>query len=279
MKLTFSTLTCPHWTWAEVQATAVDLGYKGIELHGLNNELFLPVAAPFTSDRLLRTKQQLDKIGLQISALSTGALLQTEDAAQRKNYIEEVMALIKLAAELGVDYVHVRGDDRAEPGGEVRDQLVSDALMELGDYAIDHRLYVLIESNGVYTDTARLAALLEGLSHPAVGVLWDVHHTYRFGKEGFAETWGRLKDQIKYIHLKDSVREEGRIRYRLFGEGDLPLIELLSLLHDEYQGWYSLEWIKAWEPALEEPSLTIPHFIYAFRRLQRKAELEKERLS
>ncbi|NLW55584.1 MAG: TIM barrel protein, partial [Firmicutes bacterium] len=132
MKLTFSTLACPDWTWTEVQATAVELGYKGVELHGLKHETFLPAAAPFIPERLSQTKEQLDKIGLQISAFSTGALLHSKETEQRQAYSEEVKAYIKLAAELGVDYVHVRGDHRAEPGGEVCDQLVLDALMELG---------------------------------------------------------------------------------------------------------------------------------------------------
>ncbi len=270
MKLSFSTLACPDWTWTEVQATAVELGYQGVELHGSKHEPFLPSAAPFLPKQLPRTKQQLDKIRLQISALSTGALLQTGEAGQRKAYLEEVKAYIKLAAELGVDYVLVRGDQEAGPGGEVSDQLVLDALMELGDFAIDHGVYVLIKTNGVYTDTARLAALQERLDHPAVGVAWDVHHTYRFGKESFAETWGRLQGQIKYIQLKDSIWDGERVQYRLFGEGDLPFAELLTLLHGGYQGWFAFEWNKLREPALEGPSLAIPHFICAFRRLQKK---------
>ena len=205
-----------------MQATAVELGYQGVELHGLKHEPFLPAAAPFVPAQLPRTKEQLEKIGLQISAFSTGALLLTAEKAQRRAYIEEVKAYIKLAADLGVAYVHVRGDQQAGPGSVVSDELVLEVLMELGDYAIDHRVYVLIKTNGVYTDTPRLAALLERLDHPAVGVLWDVHHTYRFGQESFAATWGVLKDQIKYVQLKDSVWDGQRIQYRLFGEGDLP---------------------------------------------------------
>jgi sugar phosphate isomerase/epimerase len=272
MKLAFSTLACPDWTWGEIQATAVDLGYDGIELRGLNREYFLPDSPLFSAENLELTKKHLEKLRIQISSLTTGSLLQIEDQEKREGYIKEAIAYIKLAAALGVKYVRVLGDIHPEPGVEVQDQLVRDALVELGDCAIDHRVYVLIETNGAYTDSRRLSRLLEEVSHPAVGVLWDCHHTYRFGKESFQETWGILKEHIKYLHLKDSVVEDGKIRYRLFGEGDLPLTELLMILQEEYQGWLSLEWVKAWEPELEEPSLAIPHFIDAFHRLQRKVK-------
>jgi fatty-acyl-CoA synthase len=34
MKLAFSTLGCPEWTWTEIYPMAYDLGYSGIEIRG-----------------------------------------------------------------------------------------------------------------------------------------------------------------------------------------------------------------------------------------------------
>ena len=35
MKLAFSTLACPEWSWKDIYPMAHDLGYAGIEIRGL----------------------------------------------------------------------------------------------------------------------------------------------------------------------------------------------------------------------------------------------------
>lgn len=47
MKIAFSTLGCPDFSWNEIYAMAKDLGYDGIEVRGLGNELAAFQAQPF----------------------------------------------------------------------------------------------------------------------------------------------------------------------------------------------------------------------------------------
>src|ERR1051325_6342223 len=105
--------------------------------------------------------------------------------------------------------------------------------------------------------------------NPRVGVLWDTHHPWRFCGESVAETYGRLRPWIRHTHWKDSVAGgphalsaveaaaaararslmtgHRAARYVMFGTGEFPAAETLRLLVDGgYQGWYSLEWEKAW---------------------------------
>ena len=42
MKIAFSTLGCPGWSWDEIFATAKDMGLYGIEIRGVGNEMFAP---------------------------------------------------------------------------------------------------------------------------------------------------------------------------------------------------------------------------------------------
>ena len=39
MKISFSTLGCPRWSWREILATACDLGYGGVEVRGVGNDI------------------------------------------------------------------------------------------------------------------------------------------------------------------------------------------------------------------------------------------------
>ena len=39
MKISFSTLGCPRWSFREIMATAVDLHYQGIEVRGIGKDI------------------------------------------------------------------------------------------------------------------------------------------------------------------------------------------------------------------------------------------------
>ena len=107
---------------------------------------------------------------------------------------------------------------------------------------------LLIETNGVYADTSRLRKLLEQLSSDAVAALWDMHHPYRFMGEQPEETVQNLGAYIKYVHVKDSVMQDGQVQYRMMGEGDLPIREMMRALQsicyeDVYKRQVSISFI------------------------------------
>ena len=110
---------------------------------------------------------------------------------------------------------------------------------------------LLVETNGVYADTARLRDLLERMESDNVGALWDMHHPYRFAGESPEQTVQNLGAYIKYTHIKDSVMEDGKVVYRLMGEGDLPMDAMMRALRSiNYEGYVSLEWVKRYAPDL-----------------------------
>jgi fatty-acyl-CoA synthase len=94
-----------------------------------------------------------------------------------------------------------------------------------------------------------------------VAALWDIHHPYRYVGEKPSETVSNLGGYIRYVHVKDSVMENGKAMYKLMGYGDLPVKEMLSELRGMgYEGYVSLEWVKRWASNLEEAGIVFPHF-------------------
>ena len=73
MKIAFSTVGCPEWSWNDIYIMAKDLGYNGIELRGLENEMNLLKARPFTDAQLTKTLNNLEKLNLSISCLASSA--------------------------------------------------------------------------------------------------------------------------------------------------------------------------------------------------------------
>ena len=265
MKIAFSTISCPEWSWGEIIATAKDLGYDGVELRGIEHQMYLPKAAPLSDDQLFKNKTHLHQIGLEIPCLSSACYLNGPDL---ESSLQEGEEYIELAVKLGVPYIRVLGDNEITPGNKVfsRPQ-VKEGLQLLGRAAQIRGVTILIETNGHLADSRLLADLLEEVDEPGVGVLWDIHHPFRFFNETPATTTARLGKAIKFLHIKDSRMIGNELKYCMLGKGELPVRAALeSLLSMGYNGWLSLEWIKKWNPNIEEPGIVLPHFISTIQR-------------
>ena len=56
MKLTFSTLACPNWSWDLILDHAVRFGFDSIEIRGIESELDLGRMKPFLPDQAEETR-------------------------------------------------------------------------------------------------------------------------------------------------------------------------------------------------------------------------------
>ncbi|NLE13831.1 MAG: AMP-binding protein [Clostridiales bacterium] len=278
MKLAFSTLGCPDFSWSDIYSMAKDLGFDGIELRGLGDSIFSLKAHPFLPENIDSTVALLKRMRLEIPCLSSGCTLR--DASRVEETVAELNEYIDLASRLGSSYIRILGDLNAAPDGyEVDDELVASTLNRLLPYAEEKGVILLVETNGVYTDTSRLAGLLNRCESDNIGALWDFHHPYRFAGETPGVTVQNLGAYIKYCHVKDSVMsEDGKVEYRMLGEGDLPLDDIMNALRSiNYDGYVSLEWLKSYMPELVDAGIVFPHYANYMRRYS-KAGISDHRL-
>ena len=259
MKLAFSTLGCPDFDWSDIYSMAKDFGFSGIEMRGLGDDIFSVNASPFREDKVDETAAGLQKRRLELCCLSSGCALKYADRADAS--CAELQRYIELAARLHTPYIRVLADEHADQEGPVDDAVVLSSLRRLLPYAEEKGVTLLVETNGVYADTARLCGLLDQLESDNIGALWDIHHPYRFQGESPSRTVQNLGAYIKYTHIKDSVMEDGKVSYRLIGEGDLPIEEAMRALRSiNYEGYISLEWVKKYAPDLSDAGIVFPHF-------------------
>ena len=207
MKISFSTIACPDFSWKEIYSMAKDLGFHGIEVRGLGDDIFAVKAKPFTDGELPATIEKLKKLNLEIPCLSSGCCL--KDASKKAETLEEIRSYIGLAKKLSTPFIRVLADLKPEPEGEVDDEAVAATLKEAAKDAEAAGVTLIVETNGVYSDTKRLRKLLDSVGSSNVGALWDMHHPYRYMGEAPQETVENLGSLIKYIHVKDSVIENG----------------------------------------------------------------------
>ncbi len=260
MKLAFSTLGCPNWSWSDVTSTAKDLGFNGIEVRGIAHQLYAPKAVPFSPDNIEGTKSKLKQLDLEISCLSSACYL--FDSENRDQHLTEGKEYIDLANTLGVKYVRVLGDKEPNITGFVDLEVVKQGLITLADYAKEKQVTLLIETNGVFASSETMRTFMTSIKMDNVAVLWDIHHPFTFMKESLETTYENLKDYIQYIHIKDSIIVEGKVVYKMLGEGAIPIKNLIKMLNNHcYEGYLVLEWTKRWQQNLEEPGIAFPHFI------------------
>ena len=259
MKISFSTLACPDFSWADIYSMAKDFGFNGIEIRGLGEDIFSVRAKPFTEAQLPNTVAKLKSLNLEIPCLSSGACLKFSERSKENE--EEIIDYMELASKLGASFVRILADLDPAPAGEVDDNYIISELKKLSRKAEQYNVTLLVETNGVYSNTKRLRNVLDAVGSRKVAALWDMHHPYRYGGETPEETVANLGEYIKYVHTKDSVLKDGKIEYKLMGEGDMPIKEMLNALKNiNYNGYVSLEWVKRWSNNLCDAGIVVPQY-------------------
>lgn len=295
MRIAFSTLSCPDWTWNRILECGPRFGYDGVELRLLERDTDLLNMPLFQPSQLEARRRELAAAGFQVCGLASSVRFDYPERRQRDEQIEIGRRFLDLAAALGASFVRVFGDafpEHADAAAQERTiQQVVEGLGRLGEYAASLQQGVIIETHGDFSDSRVMRKTLSQIDSPAVGVLWDTHHPWRFYGEPLEETIERLKPWIRHTHWKDSVtrpapRENDpqvqqaatqahslmsghrHADYVLFGGGEFPAETCLHLLDGiGYGGWFSLEWEKMWHPELEDPEVALPLFPHKLRRL------------
>jgi sugar phosphate isomerase/epimerase len=237
-----------------------------------------------------------------VCGLASSVRFDSLEPAEREAQFETGVGYLNLAAELGASFVRVFGDVLPSPESGEREATITsiaEGLDRLGERAAPLGVDVLIETHGDFMHSDLLRQVLDQVTSPRVGVVWDTHHPWRFHGEPVAETFARLAPWIRHTHWKDSVplveralteaeiaaEEQARrlmaghhpASYVPFGEGEFPTRECLNLLHSAgYHGWFSYEWEKAWHPEIAPPEVALPPFPEALRRAGGVSPLKDE---
>jgi sugar phosphate isomerase/epimerase len=261
MKLSFTTLGCPKWSWDKVLDEAARLGFDGIELRGVEGEFFLPKARPFLPENLEKTMADLKKRNIEICALDTSCSFHDPESFDKS--VDEGKATIDLAEKLGVPYIRVFGNNvpnitrRAETLKQV-----AIGISMLCEHCEGKNVYVLLETHGDFSELDNLMPVLESVNNPHLGVLWDIEHTYVEFGEDQTEFFNKTSKYIKHTHIKDTKKTDSGFKLCLPGQGNVPTGKSIALLKSiDYKGHLSFEWEKHWHPELEEPEIAIPCYI------------------
>jgi sugar phosphate isomerase/epimerase len=144
--------------------------------------------------------------------------------------------------------------------------LIKAGLLELSAHAKGSGVEVLMETHGDLVYLADLAKIMKEVNSPKIGLIWDISNMWTVTGEAPATVYPTLKKYIRHVHIKDAIKEEGKLRYTFLGKGQVPIFEGIDLLaRDNYKGFYSFEWEKLWHPEIAEPELALADYPKAMK--------------
>ncbi len=261
MKLAFSSIACPTWSLVTMVEKAKEYGYTGIELRGLEGQMYLPLAPQLASNPG-KVADLMDATGVGLICLSTSAAFHHRDKETQAKSSKEVRDYIELAEALRCPYVRVFGSEIQKMsfsllGYERRETTLArivEGLKPLADYAAQRGVTLLIENNGDFVDSVSMWFIVDAVGSPGMRCCWNPLNALA-KRERPTVSIPRLSARIGMVHICDGHFENGGFTgYALPGEGNVELARLVQLLKGVgYQGYLCLDWPKLWQPSLADP--------------------------
>ncbi len=259
MKFAFSSKGWHDASFDDMINIAKELKYDGIELHNTHGSLFTEKDGAFYDYKSAATARKLYEIKLKIPCVDS--ICKTGDSADFDNSVDEIRHCITIASALHIPYVRVKTDDN---GDEISVKAVIDEVLP---FAKANKVTLLIETCGIFADTAKLCDFLNYFATDYVAALWNVSATCFFGGETPEETITNLGIYVRHVHICDGVLNGGKLDYCLIGEGKLPISDVMASLKSiNYDGFISLEWDPAWFSELDDMEIIFSHFINFMRQ-------------
>ncbi|MBI1780622.1 MAG: sugar phosphate isomerase/epimerase [Sphingobacteriales bacterium] len=261
-KLSFSTLGCPDWDFNTIVDFAAKNNYSGIEIRGIQRQMDLTLCKEFSKENIEATKALLKQNNLRIVNLGASANLHTAESKERKKNLDEAKRFIDLAQQLNCPYIRVFPNNFPKDQNKQETlQLISNGLIELGNYSKGKNVMVLMETHGDLVHTKDLVTIMQTTKFAYVGLVWDVCNMWVITKQSPKQVYQQLKPWIHHTHIKDAVLKDNNPNYVLLGKGEVPIFEAIDTLRrNNYKGYYSFEWEKLWHPEIAEPEVAIADY-------------------
>ncbi|MBR3196432.1 MAG: AMP-binding protein [Clostridia bacterium] len=272
MKLSFSVNGWDGYSWQDFVAVAQEIQMAGIELHGTHTEEFTSRSGPFHRYNTAATVRSLFEKKLAIPCLD--AICDMADRTNMGENVQEVIRCIQVAKNLNVPYVRVHAaHDGSDDYGAVQ-ECIEKILPTAEEYGVT----LLLETVGIFCKTEKLRDIMNYFASDSLAALWDMHHTFRDGDESAETTITNLGAYVRHVHIKDSEIVDGKLVYRLIGEGSLPIADMMKALASiNYDGFISLEWDPKWMYDLTDMDIIFAHYVNYMKRFDETGKMRSHR--
>ena len=147
MKLSFTTLGCPDWSFEKILTEAQRMGFQAIEIRGIEGKMEADEIEYFKPGRQQETKRRLADHGLEMCGF--GSSINFHDPEKKAQMIDTGRRTIDVCQAMDIPYVRLFGD-RIPEGRSVDEaaRLAAEGIDELCAYADGTSVGILLEVHG-----------------------------------------------------------------------------------------------------------------------------------
>lgn len=248
MKLSFSTRYMPDMPLSGYIATAQAQKFNAVEIYDMYKDCFGGEKPSFSKTGAFSTKRKLLNSGIAVSQLDFP--FDISDDKYFEDNIKKAEEIISAASDINVPYVKAYAGKSKEKAEEF--------LFRIKSVAENENVTVLVETDGVYSDSSVLRDFLEGFAGDCIGAQWNMYHTFFEAKEDAETTVKNLGAYIKSVKINDADSDGKPV---LIGEGNLPVGEMINALRSiNFAGYVCLEWNLDWFPEIDDFDIIFTFF-------------------
>ncbi|MBQ9937705.1 MAG: AMP-binding protein [Oscillospiraceae bacterium] len=272
MKLSFSTKGWHQNSFEEFCDIASSLGFKGVELHNVNNRLFTAKDGAFYNYAAAASLRRLYEKGISLPCIDT--IVDIADEALADEAHKEIEKCISIAENLNITNIRLRAlnKENSERGVET----VYNFLWSVKKLAESKGVCLLVETSGLFSSSEKLSSLLKRFACDNIGALWNFSSAYFESGEEPSFVIKNLGAYIKHVHFSDAQMGENGIEYCLAGEGKMPISDMMLALRSvNYDGFISLVWNPEWCEELSDMEIIFSQFVNYMKQFKAISRNEK----
>ncbi len=257
MKLSFSTKGWHESKFEDFCDAATYIGFKGIELHNINNRLFTDKDGAFHDYASAATLRRLFEKKLEIPCIDV--VSDIGNSATEKGTIDEIKHCIEIAKNLRIPNIRLRAFEGSDKEASIAQ--VKKTIETVHDLAVENNIILLLETSGIFADTKVLCEVLDSFASDNVAALWHLSHAYFTCGEKPSQVIKNLGAYVKHVHFSDARIADNKVEYCLAGEGEMPIKEMmLALSSVNYDGYISLIWDPMWCEELDDMEIIFSQY-------------------
>ncbi|HRX85069.1 MAG TPA: sugar phosphate isomerase/epimerase family protein [Phycisphaerae bacterium] len=262
IKIGFSTSVCPDWDIHAIVEHANEMGFYGVELGTVRDEMHLPAAEDLQSDKDIDAVRKLfeDNSVELVSLVSIYAFDAKEPHIRRRSF-ERTVENIELAEKLGCRLVRLPLG--APVGREPVEQCLARQvphLSELARIASRKKVTLLATNSPGFPSSRAVWFEVDGVSHPGLRAAWNPVLGMSCG-EASTVAVPRLGARIRQIQAADaSFNPDGRfVAYQPIGSGAINYDKTIDLLKGLlFDGYLMLDWPQVRAENIPGPQEALP---------------------
>ncbi len=258
MKLSFSTKGWHDSTFEEFCDIASEMRFEGIELHNIHSRLFTEKDGAFHDYAAASTLRRLYEKQLQLPCID--ALCDMSSDAPSDEAVVEIEKCLEIASNLHIPCIRLKAAASQQPEKAIENVIA--LIRRVLPTAEEKNVCLLLETSGLFGNTAALRDVLDLFACDHLGALWNLSAAYFDGGESPEEIIRNLGAYVRHVHFCDAARTENGVEFRLAGEGELPIGEIMLALRSvNYDGFISLTWDPAWCEELDDMEIIFSQFV------------------